>query len=58
MEVDNGLAADGGEKEGGFFLEGADPSLEEGFSGELKTEADYKFNTNKKMLGDIKPLNP
>ena len=35
--------------------DGADPSLEEGFSGELKTEADYKFNTNKKMLGGKTP---
>ena len=35
--------------------DGADPSLEEGYSGELKTEADYKYNTNKKMLGDKTP---
>ena len=35
--------------------DGADPSLEEGYSGELKTEADYKYNTNKKMLGDNTP---
>ena len=34
---------------------GADPSLENGYSGELKTEADYKYNTNKKMLGDKTP---
>ena len=35
--------------------DGADPSLEEGYSGELKTEADYKYNTNKKMLGEKTP---
>ena len=35
--------------------DGADPSLEEGYSGEQKTEADYKYNTNKKMLGDKTP---
>ena len=35
--------------------DGADPSLENGYSGELKTEADYKYNTNKKMLGDKTP---
>lgn len=34
---------------------GADSSLEEGYSSELKTEADYKYNTNKKMLGDKTP---
>lgn len=35
--------------------DGADPSLEDGYSGELKTEAEYKYNTNKKMLGDKTP---
>lgn len=35
--------------------DGADPSLENGYNGELKTEADYKYNTNKKMLGDKTP---
>jgi type I restriction enzyme R subunit len=35
--------------------DGTDPSLQEGYSGELKTEADYKYNTNKKMLGDKTP---
>jgi type I restriction enzyme R subunit len=29
--------------------------LEDGYSGELKTEAEYKYNTNKKMLGDKTP---
>lgn len=35
--------------------EGTDPSLEEGYNGELKTEADYKYKTNKKMRGDKSP---
>ena len=35
--------------------DGADPSLEDGYSGELKTEAEYKYNINKKMLGDKTP---
>lgn len=35
--------------------DGADPSLSEGYSGELKTEADYKYNTNKKMLAGKTP---
>lgn len=35
--------------------DGADPSLEDGYSGELKTEAEYKYNTNKMMLGDKTP---
>lgn len=35
--------------------DGADPSLEDGYSGELKTESEYKYNTNKKMLGDKTP---
>ncbi len=35
--------------------DGADPSLEDGYSGELKTEAEYKYKTNKKMLGDKTP---
>lgn len=35
--------------------QGTDPSLEEGYNGELKTEADYKYKTNKKMRGDKSP---
>lgn len=35
--------------------EGTDPSLEEGYNGELKTEADYKYNTDKRMRGDKTP---
>lgn len=35
--------------------EGTDPSLEEGYNGELKTEADYKYKTNKQMRGDKSP---
>jgi type I restriction enzyme R subunit len=35
--------------------DGAELSLEDGYSGELKTEAEYKYNTNKKMLGDKTP---
>ena len=34
--------------------DGTEPSLDEGFSGELKTEADYKFKTHKIMLGGKK----
>lgn len=35
--------------------DGAAPSLEDSYSGVLKSEADYKYSTNKKMLGDKTP---
>ena len=36
--------------EDGFDDLGSDPSLDEGFTGELKTEAEYKFKMNQQML--------
>ena len=32
--------------------DGTDPSLEDGYSGELKTESDYKYSTHKRMIGE------